>query len=94
MGEQEYTEQALTRWLNFSSGPIDNTSLNIPEAGQPLSIREMQVLTLVTNGLSNKGIAMNLGISHQNFKNHVTAILRELGVNDRTQAALHAFRRG
>jgi DNA-binding NarL/FixJ family response regulator len=54
----------------------------------------MEVLTYVTRGMSNKEIALLLGISHQTVKNHVTAILRKLGVDDRTQATIYALRRG
>ena len=61
---------------------------------QALSSREMQVLSCVTKGMSNKEIARNLGISQQTVKNHVTSILRKLGVEDRTQAALYALRHG
>jgi len=64
------------------------------EPFQPLSKREMEVLAQLTQGLSNKEIAGGLGISHQTVKNHVTAILRKLGVEDRTQAAIYALRRG
>lgn len=64
------------------------------EPYQPLSSREMEVLAYITGGLSNKEIARLLGISHQTVKNHVTAILRKLGVEDRTQAAIYALRRG
>ena len=60
----------------------------------PLSGREMEVLENVTKGMSNKEIASLLGISHQTVKNHVTAILRKLGVDDRTQAAVFALRQG
>jgi len=61
---------------------------------RPLSNREMEVLSYVTQGMSNKEIAMLLGISYQTVKNHVTSILRRLGVDDRTQAAVYALRRG
>jgi DNA-binding NarL/FixJ family response regulator len=44
--------------------------------------------------MSNKEIANILGISHQTVKNHVTAILRKFGVEDRTQAVVYALKRG
>jgi len=61
---------------------------------EPLSAREMEILTLITRGMSNKEIASRLGISHQTVKNHVTSILHKLDVNDRTQAALCALQFG
>lgn len=61
---------------------------------QPLSSREMDILKLITRGQSNKEIAQLLGISRQTVKNHMTSILRKLAVNDRTQAAVYALRRG
>ena len=60
----------------------------------PLSPREMEILQLIARGMSNKEIARELGISRQTVKNHMTSILRKLAVNDRTQAALYALRRG
>src|SRR3989304_1327978 len=60
----------------------------------PLSEREMEVWSFVTQGMSNKDIGVLLDISHQTVKNHVTSILRKLNVEDRTQAALYALRRG
>jgi len=64
------------------------------EAFVPLSPREMEILQYITRGLSNKEIAHQLGISHQTVKNHMTSILRKLNVEDRTQAAVYALRRG
>lgn len=64
------------------------------EAFIPLSPREMQILRHITRGMSNKEIAHVLGISHQTVKNHMTSILRKLNVEDRTQAAVYALRRG
>lgn len=85
---------SLEKWL-ASQSDINGINYNDPgEPYQALSIREMEVLTFITQGKSNKEIAISLGISHQTVKNHVTAILRKLKVGDRTQAAIYALRRG
>jgi DNA-binding NarL/FixJ family response regulator len=55
-----------------------------------LSERERDVLLLVAEGLPNKQIARKLEISEKTVKAHLTRIFRELGVDDRTQAALWA----
>jgi DNA-binding NarL/FixJ family response regulator len=60
----------------------------------PLSPREMEILQHIARGQSNKEVAYELGISRQTVKNHMTSILRKLAVNDRTQAALYAVKRG
>ncbi len=60
----------------------------------PLTPREMEILKLITKGYSNKEIARELHISRQTVKNHMSAILRKLAVNDRTQAAILALKRG
>lgn len=60
----------------------------------PLSPRESEILESVTHGMSNKEIAVKLGISQQTVKNHMTSILRKLNVDDRTQAAITALRHG
>ena len=59
-----------------------------------LSEREREVLALVADGLANKQIAIRLGISEKTVKSHLTRIFREIGVFDRTQAALWAQRHG
>lgn len=57
-----------------------------------LSRRQRDVLALLARGLSNREIADALGVAEKTVKNHVTAILRTLGVRRRTQAALIASR--
>jgi DNA-binding NarL/FixJ family response regulator len=60
------------------------------EAGS-LTDRERQVLDLVRQGLANKQIARQLGISERTVKAHLTSVFSSLGVSDRTQAALWAI---
>lgn len=56
----------------------------------PLSERELEVLQLLGQGLSNKQIAAELYLAEGTIKNYVSNILDKLGVSDRTQAALRA----
>ncbi|WP_432664127.1 response regulator transcription factor [Wukongibacter baidiensis] len=57
-----------------------------------LTRREYEVLTLIAEGLNNKEIAENLFISEKTVKNHVSNIFKKIDVNDRTQAAIYAFK--
>lgn len=59
-----------------------------------LSARELEVLRLIVQGLSNKLIAHELGIAEDTAKTHVKSILKKLGADDRTQAATTAIQRG
>jgi DNA-binding NarL/FixJ family response regulator len=59
-----------------------------------LSEREREVLELVATGLSNQKIAAQLGISEKTVKAHLTSVFRQLGVEDRTQAAVWARQHG
>jgi DNA-binding CsgD family transcriptional regulator len=61
---------------------------------EPLTPREHDVLELLAEGLSNKGIAARLGISDQTVKFHVASICGKLGVANRTEAVRKALRRG
>lgn len=94
VGDNIYSEEELERWLETYIDGVQRPYSDPGEPFYPLSAREMEVLLYVTQGLSNKEIAYSLGISHQTVKNHVTSILRKLGVEDRTQAAVYALRRG
>jgi DNA-binding NarL/FixJ family response regulator len=94
IGEQVFNRNELEQWVDDQ---MEGARRSYSEPGSPfhpLSDREMEVLACVVRGLSNKEIAGLLGISHQTVKNHVTAILRKFGVEDRTQAVVYALKRG
>ncbi len=95
IGDERLDERAVQAWIQANieamSGPY---VIDAEEHYVPLSPREMEILTFVTQGLSNKEIAHRLRISQQTVKNHMTSILKKLNVEDRTQAAVNALRRG
>jgi DNA-binding NarL/FixJ family response regulator len=94
IGENVFTRRELDNWLDSQ---LEGARRSYSEPGSPfhpLSDREMEVLSCVVRGMSNKEIASLLGISHQTVKNHVTSILRKFGVEDRTQAVVYALKRG
>lgn len=64
------------------------------EEDVPLTPRELEVLTLLAEGLSNKAIARRLGISVHTAKFHVGALMDKLDAVGRTDAVAHAVRRG
>jgi len=63
-------------------------------ADDALSEREIEVLSLIAAGNSNKLVAHQLAISEDTVKGHVKSILSKLGVNDRTHAVTSALKRG
>jgi len=65
-----------------------------PPLVEPLTPRELEVLQLLAQGLSNKAIAARLNISDHTAKFHVNSILGKLGVESRTEAIVHAARLG
>ena len=60
----------------------------------PLTPRETGILNYIAQGYLNKQIAVELGISEQTIKNHVTSILRKLNANARTDAVVIAIKQG
>lgn len=67
---------------------------SLPPTDRPLSARELQVLRLVAQGLSNQEIATQLMVSERTIRSHVSNILDKLHIANRTQAALYAIREG
>ena len=66
----------------------------LPPTEDPLSTREVEVLKLVAQGMTNLEIAETLVISERTVGNHVGSILAKLHLANRTQAALYALREG
>ncbi len=88
---------AAVRAVVAGGSPLDPKAARVlldsrqaPPPARQLSNREREVLTLLGTGLANKQIARRLGITERTVKAHLTRIFQQLGVTDRTQAALWA----
>lgn len=90
--------QAVARGLVVLEPALLASLLPVPGEPQPpaeeLTTRELEVLQLVSLGLSNKAIAGRLGFSEHTAKFHVAQILGKLGVENRTEAVVRAARLG
>ena len=89
VGENAWTRQELRRVTGALATPRLAADIEVP-----LTRRESEVLEQLSHGLTNKEIALALGISYETVKEHVQHILRKVGVNDRTQVAVWAVRNG
>ena len=78
--------------LEHVGGQAKPQELGLPY--EQLTQRELEVLQLAAEGLSNKEIGGRLVISEKTVKNHIANIFSKLQVNDRTQAVLYALRKG
>jgi two-component system response regulator DegU len=94
VGDQSLTKKEFDYWLEQQLQMVRRSYSEPGNPFHPLSDREMEVLECVVRGMSNKEIAIKLGISHQTVKNHVTSILRKFSVEDRTQAVVYALKHG
>jgi DNA-binding NarL/FixJ family response regulator len=64
------------------------------EQVEPLTERELDVLRLAAQGMTNRAIGNELGISHRTVQGHLASVYGKLGVNSRTEAVTEALRRG
>ncbi|MGL4819075.1 MAG: response regulator [Bacilli bacterium] len=83
--------QEFRKLSNSGETPAD------PIATPPLHVltrRECEVLQMLADGMSNRGIGEKLYISEKTVKNHVSNILQKMNVNDRTQAVVLAIKNG
>lgn len=83
-----YIEPSLTNEVNFNLVKREIVKEKIEE----LTVREVEVLKMLSKGLSNKEIAATLNISERTVKNHVSNIFKKINVSDRTQAAVFAIK--
>jgi DNA-binding NarL/FixJ family response regulator len=67
---------------------------SIAQSPEQLTVREQDVLKLLSSGITNKEIAAALKLSEGTVRNHLSTIFAKLGVNDRTKAVLCAMQRG
>lgn len=87
-GERVLTQSVADQFLNLMDG-------GSPKARYDgMTRREVEILKLLGEGLSNKQIAYRLKISEKTVRNHVSNFYAKLGVGDRSQAVLYAVRKG
>ncbi|MDL1902063.1 hypothetical protein FBR02_15005 [Anaerolineae bacterium CFX9] len=94
-----YTVRLLNAFTEVKAGndtapaaALNGTAVTMPTLFEPLSGRELEVLVLMAEGLSNQQIAQRLVISTGTVKTHVKSILRKLQASSRTQAVAQAHR--
>ncbi|OGO59830.1 MAG: hypothetical protein A2Z36_00855 [Chloroflexi bacterium RBG_19FT_COMBO_48_23] len=88
ISQPKVAHKVLEQFQNFSWGK------GVESFVSPLTPRETEILTYMAQGFFNKQIAIELSISEQTIKNHITSILRKLDANARTQAVITALKRG
>jgi DNA-binding NarL/FixJ family response regulator len=88
LSQPKVAHHVLEQFQNFSWGKGAESFVS------PLTPRETEILNYMAQGFFNKQIAIELNISEQTIKNHITSILRKLDANARTQAVITALKRG
>lgn len=107
--EDDFSEQALLDALRAVAGGLlagdpelitplfalpHSVSGRLEELEEALTVRELDVLQQMAQGMANKQIALELGISEHTVKFHLTSIYAKLGVSSRTEAVNAGIRRG
>ncbi len=106
---EEFSELELSGALQAAAGGLlagspglmedllvsrQNASFELGELVEPLTNRELEVLQQMAQGMANKQVALQLGISEHTVKFHLTSIYAKLGVSSRTEAVNAGMRRG
>ena len=86
--QKKYIQEPFSTKVRFDMALQKNER----EKLNSLTKREMDILTLVSEGLLNKEIANDLNITERTVKNHLSSIFKKIEVSDRTQAAVFAIK--
>ena len=81
-------EEYLPEGVDLNAASFSDEEARLAAAISSLTPQQFRVMSMLTQGLLNKQIAYDLDVSEATIKAHVTAILRKLGVNSRTQAVI------
>jgi NarL family two-component system response regulator LiaR len=93
-GEPRMHPDALRKVMEAAMGPrAGDASLRVSPPDD-LTERELEVVALVAEGLSNREIAERFVISEKTVKTHIGHVLAKLGLKDRTQLAIYALKHG
>jgi DNA-binding NarL/FixJ family response regulator len=92
-GESMLHPAIARRVINRFAQP-EKAAKTIHIALDQLTEREVEVLKLAAKGMSNRGIAEELTISDRTVQTHLTNTFNKMGVGSRTEAVVHALRRG
>lgn len=92
LGETVFPSGLALAWI--SGGVSSGRSVADRAQGRDLTRRETEILDCLTAGASNKQIGRDLGITEATVKIHMKSLIRKIGVNNRTQAALWAINTG
>lgn len=93
-GESRVDRGFLQNVLRDLDEPLDDVPGEARVLSEPLTPREMDVVRLLVEGLTNQGIAQTLVLSPGTVKSYLQTIFQKLEVSDRTQAAVKAIRLG
>jgi DNA-binding NarL/FixJ family response regulator len=87
-GERVMTQSVADQFLNLVAGG------NQKKRYDGMTRREVEILQLLGQGMTNKQMAYRLKISEKTVRNHISNFYAKLGVGDRSQAVLYAVRKG
>ena len=90
-GNKFYDRELLYRLVEDEPAATITGKNNL---GSPLTRRELEILSQLSNGLSNFEISKNLNISENTVKKHISNIFIKINVKDRTQAIIYAYETG